>query len=74
MIASDLDGINELIVNGANGLLVPPGDAGALAGAITKLLNDPELSQKLGAALRVSVADFDHSVVGAKYNSLLGSI
>ena len=74
VIASDLDGINELIADGENGLLVPPGDAGALASAITKLLTDPELSQRLGAALRVSVADYDHSVVGAKYNSLLGSL
>lgn len=74
VIASDLDGINELIVDGKNGLLVKPGDAAALAAAISKLLKDEPLRERLGLALRESVSEYDHSVVGAKYNALIASV
>ncbi len=49
-IASDISGIPELIKDGATGLLVPPGDADALAEAISGLARDPGLRQRLGAA------------------------
>lgn len=42
----------ELIADGVHGLLVPPGDAEKLAGAIRRLLEDRELAQRLGAAAR----------------------
>jgi glycosyltransferase involved in cell wall biosynthesis len=41
--------------SGETGLLVPPDDPGALAGAIAQLLDDPELRAKLGAAGRERV-------------------
>lgn len=40
----------QLIENGVNGLLVPPGDQAQLAGALDRLLRDPELASRLGAA------------------------
>jgi glycosyltransferase involved in cell wall biosynthesis len=42
----------ELIVDGESGLLVPPRDAAALAAAIDRLLDDPGLIDRLGAAGR----------------------
>jgi glycosyltransferase involved in cell wall biosynthesis len=39
-------------ISGETGLLVPPDDPGALAGAIALLLDDPELRARLGAAGR----------------------
>lgn len=51
-VASDIPGINEVVVNGETGLLVPPADSGALADAIATLLDDPELAGRLGQAAR----------------------
>jgi glycosyltransferase involved in cell wall biosynthesis len=49
-IATDLAGIPELIEDGVNGLLVPPGDPAALAAALGRLIGDPALRARLGAA------------------------
>ena len=49
IVASDLPSIGEVLEDGANALLVPPGDAKALAAAITKLLSEPELARRLAA-------------------------
>lgn len=45
-------GPNEIVEHGRTGLLVPPGDARALAGAIEALARDPERRRALGAAAR----------------------
>ena len=49
VIASDVGGIKEAINNGETGLLVPPGDTGALASALEWLIADPESRCRLGA-------------------------
>ena len=60
VVASRLSGIPELVQDEADGLLVPPGDAAALAAAIGRVMDDPELRRRLGAAARVKVQrDFD---------------
>ena len=60
VVASSLSGIPELVVDGETGVLVPPGDATALASAIESLLDDPERRRALGHAARARVlAGFD---------------
>ena len=62
VVTTDILGLPELVRHGDTGLLVPPDDAGALAGAIAKLLDDPELAAGLAAAGRDLVArDYDPS-------------
>ena len=51
-MASDVGGIPEIITHGSNGLLVPPGDPQALAQAIQKLIEDPQMARRLGDAAR----------------------
>ena len=41
LIASDVGGIPDIVQHGETGLLVPPGDAGALADAIVRVVEDP---------------------------------
>src|SRR5579875_3020105 len=52
IVATQVGAAPELIVDGVHGLLVPPGDAPKLAGAIQRLLEDRELAQRLGTAAR----------------------
>jgi len=56
VVASEVFGIPEQIDAGRSGLLVPPGDAAALAAAIGRLLDDKALAARLGAAAR---ADYE---------------
>ncbi|MFP3903995.1 MAG: glycosyltransferase [Armatimonadota bacterium] len=51
-VASDIEGIREVIVDGETGILVPPRDPQMLAENIGKLLSDPELIERLGKAAR----------------------
>ena len=47
IIASDIGGLTEQINDGVDGLLVPPGDPDALAGAIQRAVNDSDLRVSL---------------------------
>ena len=57
VIASRIGGLPELVDDGVNGLLVPAGDAGALAQAMKRLDTDPELTAGLGKNARQLAAD-----------------
>ncbi len=52
IIAADIGQIPEIIEHGRTGLLVPPGDATALAGAIMTLIDDRTLAASLGRNAR----------------------
>ncbi len=52
IVASEVGGIPEVVGNGREALLVPPGDAHALVDAIERLCADPELTRALGTAAR----------------------
>jgi glycosyltransferase involved in cell wall biosynthesis len=52
VVASNVGGIPEQVVDGLNGRLVPPKDAGALASAILDLIGNPELLSAYGKASR----------------------
>jgi glycosyltransferase involved in cell wall biosynthesis len=58
VVASRIGGLPDLVADGNNGMLVPPGDAGALAGAITTLLSDRSLLKAMAAAAYASAAVF----------------
>lgn len=60
VVASDVGGLRELVVEGETGLLVPPADPEALAAALQGLLADRALRRRLGAAGRARAeARFD---------------
>lgn len=49
VIATNIGGIPEVVENGKSGLLIPPNDSQALAEAILKLANHPEIAREMGA-------------------------
>jgi glycosyltransferase involved in cell wall biosynthesis len=57
VVATNVGGVPELVVEGETGFLVPPGDPKSLADAIARLLDDPALRRRLGAAGRARVAE-----------------
>jgi glycosyltransferase involved in cell wall biosynthesis len=52
IVASACGGIPDQIRDGRDGLLVAPGDAAALARGLLRLVEEPELARRLGAAAR----------------------
>lgn len=60
IVASDVGAIGEVLVDGQEGLLVPPGEPRALAAALLRVANDPALAKRLGdAAARRFDQEFD---------------
>jgi colanic acid/amylovoran biosynthesis glycosyltransferase len=73
VIASDLSGIPELVVNGQTGLLTPPRDVAALTNALERYYHDPVLRQRLGRAGRRKVAEeFDLYKNAARLRQQIG--
>jgi len=59
VVATAVDGTPEIVRDGETGILVPPGDAPALAAALARILDDPALAERMGAeALRVGRAEY----------------
>lgn len=76
IVATDIGGTKEAIINQETGLLVPPGSAQELAGAIKRMLSDPKLASRLGAAgkeraKRMFSSDVMAREVGLVYEGLL---
>ena len=58
VVASDVGGLRDLVVDGETGVLVPRRDVPALRGAIDRLLADRGLRERLGANARKRVGDW----------------
>jgi glycosyltransferase involved in cell wall biosynthesis len=57
VVATRVGGIPDLITDGVDGLLVPPGDPHALAAALERILRDPAFARQLGNAARQTIAN-----------------
>ena len=72
IVASDLAGVPAVIRDEQTGLLMPPGDASALADAVVRLLQDAELSERLGhAARRFAESELSWQMAAQQFEALM---
>jgi glycosyltransferase involved in cell wall biosynthesis/GT2 family glycosyltransferase len=68
VVASDSGALRDVV--GGAGVLVPPGDAAALARALAEVLDDPERAAALSAAGRARAAEYTWGAVAERYEAL----
>jgi glycosyltransferase involved in cell wall biosynthesis len=60
VVGTEVGGVREVVSDGVNGTLIPPGEIPAIAGALVQLLQDPQLRTRMGQAGRIlTEARFD---------------
>jgi len=69
VIATGLGGPGEIVTDGVDGLLYPPGDVEALAALLLRVRQSEDLRASLGAAARQRAEDFLPSRIGAKVDA-----
>lgn len=74
VVASDRPGLRDSVRDGETGLLVPYGDAGAMAAAALRLLRDPDLLADYGAAARDWAGTFSWERCVAESLDLFGRV
>lgn len=74
VVSTRVGGIPFLVEHDVDVLLVPPGDAAAMARAVRRLVTEPDLVGRLTAAAARKVAAFDWGRVVAQWDELLGAI
>ena len=76
VVATDAGGIPDLITDGIEGLLVPPGDVDALVAALERVSIDRALAERLGAAAHERYAEW-HSTpesIAAEFRELVDAV
>jgi glycosyltransferase involved in cell wall biosynthesis len=67
-VATAVGGIPEVVEPGVSGILVPPGDPGAVARSVESLIADTALRARLGAAARLRAGElFSAEAIVSKY-------
>ncbi|MBU0492657.1 MAG: glycosyltransferase family 4 protein [Chloroflexi bacterium] len=75
VVATAVGGTPEVVEDGVNGLLVPPGDVAALSVALGRLMGDPALARQLGHAARQTVvAGYSVEAMVERYLALYESL
>lgn len=67
VVASALDGYRNVATDGVDALLVPPGDADALAASLVRVLTEPTLAADLVAAGARRADEFSMTTLAARY-------
>jgi glycosyltransferase involved in cell wall biosynthesis len=75
IVATAVGGTGEIVTDEVDGLLVRPGDPDSMREALERLLDDPALRARLGAAAQRRAADFSPGrlveATGGLYESLV---
>jgi len=74
-VTCDVAGCRDVVLHGKTGLLVPPGDIGALAGAIQSLLEDGPLREAMGSTAKEhAIARYDERRVVSQVMTLYSEL
>lgn len=68
VVATDIDGNNELVDGEKNGILIPPADSGAISKAVLSLLGDRKRMESIGRMARKEIED--NYIIGKMAESL----
>lgn len=71
VVSTNVGGLPDLVTDGEDGLLVPRGDAAAMASAVERILDDPELAARLSSGARYTAETRDWSRVLPQWERLL---
>jgi glycosyltransferase involved in cell wall biosynthesis len=74
VIASDLPGLRDAVVDGRSGLLFPAGDSASLLTSLRRIIADPELAAELGRGAAVRAEEFSVRSIGDRYLDVLDRI
>jgi glycosyltransferase involved in cell wall biosynthesis len=78
IVATNVDGAREAIVDGETGFLHPPHDIEGMANSVLKLLQDPDLRRQMGKRGKGRVMEFDISTsvsrLESAYRNCMGSV
>lgn len=74
VVSTNVGGIPYLLEHEVDALLVPPGDAEAMAAAVRRLLTEPRLAERLSRNARRKVEAFDWSVVLPQWEALFAAV
>jgi glycosyltransferase involved in cell wall biosynthesis len=70
VVSTNVGGLPHLIEEGRDGILVPPNDPDAMAGAVRRIVDEPALASKLSANARRRAEDWDWQVLLPKWEAL----
>lgn len=75
VVAADCPlGPREIIQDGEDGLLVPPGEPAAVARGLLRLIDDEDLRQEMGTAALANAARFDPARAAERYDALFARL
>ena len=70
IVATDADGLVDVLTHDRDAIIVPKRDAPALAGAISRMIDDAALRERLGAGARVTGRQYDIAAFVSKMERL----
>jgi glycosyltransferase involved in cell wall biosynthesis len=75
VVSTTVTGVVDIVQDGLTGILVPPGDAPALARAVGRLLDEPETAARMARAAQSMIREhFDNSVYLARLGEMIESL
>jgi glycosyltransferase involved in cell wall biosynthesis len=74
VVTTSVGGVPELVQDGVNGAMVPPGDPSLIAQGLATLLADPDLRARMGTSARATVEDdYDVNAAALRLAGIFGT-